>query len=145
MTQWVVDCWNLGPYHALVTKKPGTARAWWASGGRRGLQLRLTTWGVPQKYEGIWMLTAKKKTNIIPTHRIVVVLIMSVVRDLSSSVMNKPDIKMAAKARTSSTLMLPGRSEKVGRVPTNVLDRGDVFLVSRFEIQKTSPESNAVQ
>lgn len=91
------------------------------------------------------MLTAKKKTNIIPTHRIVVVLIMSVVRDLSSSVMNKPDIKMAAKARTSSTLMLPGRSEKVGRVPTNVLDRGDVFLVSRFEIQKTSPESNAVQ
>lgn len=91
------------------------------------------------------MLTAKKKTNIIPTHRIVVVLIVSVVRDLSSSVMNKPDIKMAAKARTSSTLMLPGWSEKVGRVPTNVLDRGDVFLVSRFEIQKTSPKSNAVQ
>lgn len=92
------------------------------------------------------MLTAKKKTNIIPTHRIVVVLIVSVVRDVSSSVMNKPDIKMAAKARrTSSTLMLPGRSEKVGRVPTNVLDREDVFLVSRFEIQKTSPKSNAVQ
>lgn len=51
---------------------------------------------------------------------------------------------MAAKARTPSTLMLPGQSEKVGRVPTSVLDK-DVFLVSRFEIQKTSPKSNAVQ
>lgn len=99
--------------------------------------------GSSQRYEGIWILTARKKTNVI--YRTVVVLIVSIVRDLSYSVMNKPDIQMAAKARISLSLMLPGLRKQIGRVPTNVLDIGNVFLVPRVEIQKTPSKSNAIQ
>lgn len=52
---------------------------------------------------------------------------------------------MAAKARISLTLMLPGLRKKAGRVPTNVLDVGNVFLHPTVEIQKTPPKSNAIQ
>lgn len=81
------------------------------------------------------MLTAKKKKNI--TYRTVVILTVNIVKDLLYSVMNKPDIKMTAKARTSLNINAPRAERKLERVPTNVLDREDVFLVSRFEIQKT--------
>ena len=80
------------------------------------------------------MLTAKEKTNI--TYRLVVVLMVSVVRDLAYSFTNRPDTHMAASARTPLTLMLPELRGKTGRVPTKVLRCRNVSLASRFEIQK---------
>lgn len=116
-------------------------RSRWVSGKWTDSQVRHL--GSSQRYKGIWMLTAREKTNI--TYGAVVVLIVSIVRDLSYSVMNRPDIQMAAKAWISLTLMPPGLRKKAGRIPTNVLDVGNVFLVPTVEIQKTPPKSNTIQ
>lgn len=52
---------------------------------------------------------------------------------------------MAAKARISLTLMLPGLRKKAGSVPIHILDVGNVLLVPTVEIQKIPPKSNAMQ
>lgn len=72
------------------------------------------------------MLTTRKKTN--STYRTVVVLIVSALRNLSCSVVNRPDIQMTAKDRISLTLVLLVLRKKAGKIPTNVLDTGNGFL-----------------
>lgn len=117
-----MDWWKLGPLPCSNCKGDWDGKGLLSFSRQIRLPTEIHHLGNSPEYEGIWMLTAKEETNI--TYRLVAVLIVSVVRDLSYSLTNRPDMHMTASARTLVTLMLPELRRKTGRIPTKVLDVG---------------------